>query len=102
MRKRDWMGLAISIGLLFFLVYLAFACPKGSEPYGDVCVLDLKPETAPTVKPDDVQAPQTHNDPWKAEGVQVYDAPNTAEQDRNWDKAKADADAEGKRKAGIK
>lgn len=92
--------LGIVTGLL--LSKFVFACPKGQSVWQDGCVVDIAPEIAKPVQPSDEVAPKDKMPSYQREGVTVITAPNMNDSDVNADKAKFQANEEGKRKAGIK
>lgn len=76
-------------------------CPKGSEPYQDMCVFDIQPQTSEAVKPSDEKPPEDKMPSYEREGVKVINEPSTAAEDEKQDKENADALAAGKKAAGL-
>jgi hypothetical protein len=76
----------------------AMACDKNCEPHGDVCACEQAPDYGPTVKPSDERPP---NHGGVKEPVMVDMPQNLSDQDRLQDKEIINADAEGKKAAGI-
>lgn len=92
------------LAVLLLLPGLAAAkpCPAGTTQFKDACVQDdAQPYLAEAVKPSDEKPPSDKMPSWQREGVTIVNVKNTADDDKNMDKEKAEADAEGKRKAGI-
>jgi hypothetical protein len=86
---------------LLCLASVAYPCPKGSEPYQDTCVYDIQPETAPPVKPSEEKPPKDKMPSYEREGVHVLMPQSLVEEDRKQDEDKSNADAQGKRAAGL-
>ncbi len=82
----------------------AVACPKGQSVWQDGCVVDIQPEIAKPVQPSDEVPPTDKMPSWQREGITIVPAASstTADDDANADKAKRDADAQGRKAAGIK
>lgn len=80
----------------------SWACPKGSTEYEGNCVVDIKPETGPSVVPSAERPPKDKMPSYQREGIKVIELPSLisadAKQDREWN----DADMAGKKAAGIR
>ncbi len=112
------------VGCLYVLTVYAFGCPSGSEPWKDgVCVADISPEQAPSNclggKPgepipdkavpcleqswvSDEKPPRSGMPSWQNPNVHVLELPSLAADDANQDKARDQADVQGKKRAGLK
>lgn len=91
------------IALLLLLPVTAGACPSGTEPFKGVCVdSNAQPYLADPVQPSDEKPPSDKMPSYQREGVTPVTRPNTLDEDIKLDREKAEADAEGKRAAGIK
>lgn len=94
--------LAAVVFLLTFLTVVMFACDKGCFPFKGECACDIQPQTAPPVKPSDEKPPDDKMPSYQREGVLIVDAQNMTFDDEKIDQEKRDAEAEGKKNAGIK
>ncbi len=89
------------IVLLFIPIAAQAACPKGTEPFKDTCVVELHPEAAISVQPSNEKPPTDKMPSWQREGITLIDCKNLEADDERMDRQKADANAEGKRNAGL-
>lgn len=89
------------IAALLLLPVVAVACPNGTTPFKDTCVVELEPYKATPVKPSDELPPDDKMPSYQREGVVIVNAVNTSDRDKDADKAKEQADREGKHAAGI-
>jgi len=77
-------------------------CNKGCYEYNYVCVCDIPPNTAESVKPSDEKPPKDKMPSYQRPDVKVLDLPSCMEEDSRQDQIKAKADKEGKLNAGIR
>lgn len=86
---------------LLLIPGVAMACPKGQSEWQNGCVVDIAPEIAAPVKPSDEKPPEDKMPSWQREGIVQINCPSKSDQDTDDDKAKLEADAQGKKAAGI-
>lgn len=98
-KKYGWILGAIT-GIL--IAKLAHACLKGSYEWKGDCAVDIQPEIAKPAQPSDEKPPSDKMPSWERADVSVVTAPNMNDADVNADKAKFQADQEGKQVAGLK
>ncbi len=91
----------IAIALLFSSS-VSVGCPQGYFEYKGDCQADIKPISAPAVRPSDEKPPSDKMPSYQREGVSIVDEKNMAYEDAKADEEKRDADAQGKKSAGIK
>lgn len=88
--------------LLLLTPALAAACDKGCEKFKDTCVCqDATPYFGTPVQPSDEKVPDDKMPSYQREGMVLATVENTMTRDENADKAKAQADRDGKHAAGI-
>jgi len=80
----------------------AITCPSNCTEWKGNCACEAKQEAIPSVKPSDELPRKEQQLCWQTGECSVVNVPNLAAEDLAMDKAKADADSEGKRAAGIK
>lgn len=80
----------------------AVKCPAGMSEWKGECTYDLVPELAKPVQPSDERPPSEKMPSYQREGVEVVKVTNTAAEDERLDQEKRDADAAGKKAAGLK
>lgn len=93
------------LALPFLLMFSDGACPPGSIEIEGVCAADLKPEQptqADGVQPSDEKPPLDKMPSYEREGIHAETPPSMAAQDVKMDAEKAQANAQGKKAAGIK
>lgn len=79
----------------------AVKCPQGMSEWKGECTYDLVPELAKPVQPSDEKPPKSGMPSYQAPDVSLAKVTNTAAEDERLDQEKRDADAEGKRAAGL-
>jgi hypothetical protein len=89
------------LAVLMFMAQIAGACPSGSIEWEGTCSKDIQPEIAPSVQPSDEKPPKSGMPSYQAEGVNAVMPPSCAAEDAKQDQAKAEAEAQGKRAAGL-
>lgn len=77
-------------------------CNQGCEYVGGVCACDQVPETAPSVKPSDELPPKDKMPSYQRENIKADMPSSLAYEDAKQDQARKEADAQGKREAGIR
>lgn len=88
--------------LLLVATALAVDCPKNCEEWEGVCACDAPKATVPETDYSSDEKPPCHPQPeWERGIVNTVTVPNLAAEDAKMDREKAEADAEGKRAAGI-
>ncbi len=81
----------------------AIACEKGCVEWGGNCACDAKTEAipAPAIPPNNEPPPRSGAPSYQAEGIHADMPPSLISKDAQWNQEKADADAQGKKSAGI-
>ena len=87
--------------LVLFVAPSVYACPSGCIPYHEVCACDQKPEEAKAVKPDDAKPHEKGSPAYESGEVNIISAPSLTQSDEKLDQDKRNADAEGKKAAGL-
>lgn len=78
-----------------------WGCPKGWVET-DVPGVCQESDTSSSVKPSDEKPPEDKMPSWQRADVKVIDAPSMTASDEKADRERAEAEADGKRKAGVK
>lgn len=77
-------------------------CGTGCEEHAGVCACFGTPEIAPSVQPSDEKPRHNGIPSWQSGEVIASTQPNLADVDRRADLERTNANAEGKRAAGLK
>lgn len=96
MRRTFWLA------VLLVTPIAGMACPKGSVEWHGDCAVDIQPEIAKPVVPSDEKPPSDKMPSYQREDVKLVDAPNMRDEDAKADLDRAEADKEGRQRAGIK
>ena len=91
--------------IIFVLLSVAVpagACRPECIAYQGLCACDQRPEQGPSVQPSDEKPRHNGNPAWQSGEVKAAEPKSLAEWDEAGDRAKAKANAEGKKAAGIK
>ena len=102
-----------AVSLFLALPASALRCGPGCYPFRlenhkkevEVCACDAKPafeKDFKAVVPSNEKPPKSGMPSWQADGIKVIEERNLDKQDAKEDQEKIDADAEGKRRAGLK
>lgn len=93
-----WKTIAVAL-----LASNAIACGTGCYEYNGACACDQTPSISGNVyvKPSDEKPPKSGMPSWQDPGVKADLPQNLIYQDAKLDREKSEADAEGKRAAGI-
>lgn len=84
------------------ILAVAVVCGKGQYIYNNECQVDIQPEIAKPVQPSDEKPPSEKMPSYQRADIAIVTAPNLNDSDVNADKAKFQADIEGKQRAGLK
>jgi hypothetical protein len=93
----EWMMIAVAV----LTASPVLACKPGFKPT-DVPGVCMEINQAEVNWASDEKPPEDKMPSWQREGISIVNAPSTAKADEEADRAKAEANEEGRRTAGIR